>query len=39
MQKAFGLQMLDTKGWLMAILLGLAPLILNEVMKLVKRRK
>ncbi len=37
MQKAFGLTMLDLKGWIMAIVLGLLPLILNEIYKLVKR--
>lgn len=36
MQRAFGLQMLDAKGWIMAIFLGLFPLILNEVLKLLK---
>jgi P-type Ca2+ transporter type 2C len=35
MQKAFGLQMLDTNGWLVAIGLGLVPLVLNELYKLV----
>ncbi len=35
MQKAFGLQMLDTNGWLVAIGLGLLPLIVNELYKLV----
>lgn len=33
MQEAFGLRMLDLKGWLMAVGLGLVPLALNEVMK------
>jgi Ca2+-transporting ATPase len=37
MQKAFGLNMLDTRGWLIAVLFGLAPLILNEIYKLFKR--
>ncbi|HLN52138.1 MAG TPA: cation-translocating P-type ATPase [Lentimicrobium sp.] len=36
MQNAFGLQMLDAKGWLMAVSLGLVPLILNEVLKVFK---
>ncbi len=35
MQKAFGLQMLDTNGWLVAIGLGLVPLFVNELYKLV----
>lgn len=39
MQKAFGLQMLDLKGWIMAIFLGLVPLILNELLKLFRNRK
>jgi len=38
MQKAFKLQMLDLKGWLMAIGLGLAPLLFNEVYKIFIRR-
>ena len=33
-QQAFKLQMLDLNGWLAAILLGLVPLIVNEVIKL-----
>jgi len=37
MQKAFSLQMLDLKGWLMAILLGILPLIMNEIYKVIKR--
>lgn len=37
MQKAFGLNMLDARGWLIAVLFGLAPLILNEIYKLFKR--
>jgi Ca2+-transporting ATPase len=36
-QQAFKLQMLDLNGWLMAILLGLVPLIVNELIKLVIR--
>jgi len=36
-QEAFKLQMLDLNGWLMAILLGLVPLIINELIKLVVR--
>ena len=34
MQNAFKLQMLDMRGWLMAIGLGLVPLIFNEIYKL-----
>jgi Ca2+-transporting ATPase len=33
MQKAFNLQMLDLKGWLMAIGLGLLPLMISEISK------
>ncbi|MFA6083247.1 cation-translocating P-type ATPase [Mucilaginibacter sp.] len=36
-QEAFKLQMLDLNGWLVAILLGLVPLIINELIKLVVR--
>ena len=32
-QEAFKLQMLDAKGWLVAVLLGLVPLIVNEAIK------
>ncbi len=39
MQKAFGLQMLDAKGWLMAIGLGFMPLAINELFKLLNRLK
>lgn len=39
MQKAFGLQMLDLKGWMMAVFLGLLPLMLNEIYKLFKRKR
>jgi len=37
MREAFGLQMLDLGGWLMAILLGLIPLIINEFYKIYVR--
>ncbi|HLO90349.1 MAG TPA: cation-translocating P-type ATPase [Lentimicrobium sp.] len=37
MQKAFGLEMPDMKGWIAAISLGLLPLFLNELYKLIKR--
>jgi Ca2+-transporting ATPase len=33
MQHAFNLQMLDLKGWVMAVFLGLVPLLLNEFSK------
>lgn len=36
-QEAFKLQMLDRNGWIVAILLGLVPLIVNELIKLVVR--
>jgi Ca2+-transporting ATPase len=39
MQKAFNLRMLDLKGWLMAIALGLVPLILNEISKVFVRAR
>jgi len=39
MQNAFNLQMLDLRGWLMAISLGLIPLTLNEVFKILVRMK
>ena len=34
MQRAFHLQMLDLQGWLMAISLGLVPLLANEIFKI-----
>ncbi len=37
MQDAFGLQMLDLKGWLMVIGLGLVPLLLSELLKVFRR--
>ena len=38
MQEAFGLQMLDLKGWVMVIALGLVPLILSEFLKIFRRK-
>ena len=32
-QEVFKMQMLDAKGWLVAVLLGLVPLIVNEAIK------
>ncbi|SDC94030.1 cation-translocating P-type ATPase [Williamwhitmania taraxaci] len=34
MQRAFHLQMLDLRGWLIAISLGLVPLFVNEIIKI-----
>jgi Ca2+-transporting ATPase len=34
MQRAFHLQMLDLGGWLIAISLGLVPLVVNEIVKI-----
>jgi len=34
MQRAFHLQMLDLRGWLIAFSLGLVPLVLNEIVKI-----
>lgn len=39
MRDAFKLQMLDAKGWIMAIALGLVPLIISEIHKLFMKRK
>jgi Ca2+-transporting ATPase len=39
MQKAFHLQMLDLGGWLMAISLGLVPLLINEIVKIFIRAR
>lgn len=39
MRDAFKLQMLDGKGWMMAIALGLVPLIISEIHKLFMKRK
>jgi Ca2+-transporting ATPase len=38
MQEAFGLQMLDFKGWVMVIALGLVPLFLSEFLKIFRRK-
>ncbi len=37
MQEAFQLQMLDSRGWIMVLILGLVPLILSELYKLILR--
>ncbi len=37
MQRAFNLRMLDAKGWSVALSLGLIPLLLNEVYKILFR--
>jgi len=39
MQRAFHLQMLDWRGWLIAISLGLVPLFINEIVKLFIRAR
>lgn len=39
MRSAFGLQMLDTAGWFMAIALGLVPLFFSEILKIFLRIK
>jgi Ca2+-transporting ATPase len=39
MQRAFHLQMLDLRGWLIAFALGLVPLILNEFVKIFIRAR
>lgn len=39
LREAFKLQMLDSKGWIMAILMGLIPLILHELKKMIFPRK
>lgn len=39
MQRAFHLQMLDFEGWLIAISLGLIPLVFNEIFKIFVRAK
>jgi Ca2+-transporting ATPase len=36
-QRAFNLQMLDLRGWILVIFLGLVPLMLNEGIKLINR--
>jgi len=37
MQEAFKLQMLDSRGWIMVLILGLIPLFLSEIYKLIVR--
>ncbi len=37
LQKAFNLQMPDTKGWIMCAILGIVPLLLNEIVKIFVR--
>lgn len=39
MQRAFHLQMLDLEGWLIAIALGLIPLLINEIVKIFIRAR
>lgn len=39
MQRAFHLQMLDLEGWLIAISLGLVPLLVNEILKIFIRAR
>jgi Ca2+-transporting ATPase len=39
MQEAFKLQMLDSKGWLYVILLGLVPIVMNEIFKAIVRHR
>jgi Ca2+-transporting ATPase len=39
MQHAFNLQMLDSKGWIVVFILGLIPLVLNEIIKIFLRYK
>jgi len=39
MQRAFHLQMLDLKGWIIAISLGLVPLLVNEIVKIFIRAR
>jgi len=39
MQRAFHLQMLDLGGWLIAISLGLVPLVVNEIVKIFIRAR
>ncbi len=39
MREAFKLQMLDSKGWIMAIALGLVPLFINEIRKLFMKKQ
>ncbi len=39
MQRAFHLQMLDLEGWIIAISLGLVPLLINEIVKIFIRAR
>ena len=39
MQRAFHLQMLDLEGWIIAISLGLVPLLFNEILKIFIRAR
>jgi hypothetical protein len=39
MQRAFHLQMPDPEGWIIAILLGLVPLAINEIFKIFIRAR
>ncbi len=39
MQRAFHLQMLDLNGWIIAVSLGLVPLLLNEILKIFIRAR
>ena len=39
MPRAFHLQMLDLGGWLIVISLGLAPLLVNEIVKIFIRAR
>ncbi|MDZ7774549.1 MAG: cation-translocating P-type ATPase, partial [Bacteroidales bacterium] len=39
MQRAFHLQMLDLEGWLIAVSLGLVPLLVNEIFKIFIRAR
>lgn len=39
MQRAFHLQMLDLGGWIIAIVLGLVPLLVNEIVKIFIRAR
>jgi hypothetical protein len=39
MQDAFKLQMLDSAAWINVIALGLVPLVINELFKIILRMK
>ncbi|MHC2990471.1 ATPase [Pontibacter sp. HJ8] len=39
MQRAFNLQWLDLKGWIMVLFLGLVPLLINELFKIFRRSR